>query len=68
MKWADVNHTHHGLTAEVSYSGRLPNGAMLDGPVMGRIRCEARGVIACLVDGDEKVHMFADFYDVDIID
>lgn len=64
MTWGKVNHKHHGLTAEV-YE---PNRRVGMEPVMGVIKCEAKGVIPVLVDGDTKTHTFPRWMKVDIID
>jgi hypothetical protein len=65
MKWKEIDHTFHGLTAEVKDPRRPKSKA---DTVMGVINCEAEGVITILRSGAEKVHMFAWWFEVEIID
>lgn len=73
MKWNEVNHEHHGLVVEVS-DPRPPRSSsvreLLIGKerILGRIKCEKNCVPVLVTDGGKKVHTFAGWYNVEVIE
>lgn len=69
MNWNEINHTHHGLTAEVTdpRPTRLRS-RLTDSTFYGVIKCEKEGEVPLLMDGAERIHALAGWYHVSIID